>query len=75
MSQEKKTFPIPANCTKCGHRGEIFVSDESMKKDLDAYAKSRMFALWRPLVVRRMIVSWIAAFVLGAAVGFILVGR
>lgn len=71
MSDNKKTFPIPTNCTKCGHRGNLFVSDESLKKDLDAYAKGRMFALWAPLIVRRMVVSWIVAIALGAAFGLL----
>lgn len=75
MSGDKKTFPIPATCTKCGHRGDISVDDESLKHSLEAYARSRMFALWAPLIVRRMIFTWIALFALGAAVGFLLAGR
>lgn len=74
MSGEKKIFPIPANCTKCGHRGDIFVNDESLKTGLDAYAKERMFLLWRPLLIRRMVVSWIVAFGVGAAVGLMFHG-
>lgn len=74
MSGDEKKFPINANCTECGHSGQIFVSDEVLAKDLEKHLKGRAFALWRPLVVRRMVASWLIVALIGFAVG-VLVAR
>ncbi len=68
----KKTFPIPATCTKCGHSADIFVDDAAVAKALDEYRKSRTLALWQPLVVKRMIISWGIVFMVGIVVGVLI---
>lgn len=65
----RKTFPIPASCSKCGHQADVFVDDEQLAKDLEAYRRSRFAALWRPLAVRRIFILAGVAFALGVLVG------
>lgn len=69
----KKTFQeIMPTCSKCGHSAPLFISDENLAKQLDEYARSRMLALWRPLMVRRIFLALGAAFALGVIVGRLL---
>jgi hypothetical protein len=67
---EKRTFPIPANCTQCGHQGDIFIEDESLHKAMEDFKKSRLLAVWAQIAVPRMVASWLALFALGLAIGF-----
>jgi len=71
----KKHFPVPANCSKCGHAGNIYIEDESLFKAMEFYRRSRTNAIWAAMMVPRMIASWAILFTLGAAVGFYFGGR
>ncbi|TAK59529.1 hypothetical protein [Methylobacter sp.] len=64
-----KIFPIKAECTKCGHSGDIFVSDERVASAMQTYVKERIAHVWQPLLVRRMVISWVLVFLLGVTVG------
>ena len=63
-----KRFPIKAECTKCGHSAEIFVSDARISEALTSYVSSRTMALWGPMMTKRMLISWLIV----AAIGFLL---
>lgn len=68
----KRTFPIPANCSKCGHKGELFIDDEMLYNEMEAYRKSRVTGIWASVVVPRIVGSWIAAGLLGIMLGALL---
>jgi hypothetical protein len=65
----KKKFPITAECSKCGHSGQLFMDDESAMKQMLEFIRTSTVSLWRPLLVRRMFVSWLVLFIIGFLAG------
>jgi hypothetical protein len=68
----KKTFPIKATCTQCGHSAEVFIDDERAAIALETYKKEVFLALWRPLIVKRIVISWGVAVASGFLLGRLL---
>jgi hypothetical protein len=65
----RKTWPIKADCSQCGHEGEIFVDDELLAKTVNGYIKSRADRAWGALCVRRVLILLGVVFALGALAG------
>jgi hypothetical protein len=65
------TYSIKATCTKCGHSGDVFVSDSEIERRMREDIKERMGYIWVALMTPRMVVSWIILLTMGLAIGFI----
>lgn len=66
---KRKTFPIPATCSECGHQGDLFVDDERVALAVKEYTKSRMDRAWSALMVRRVVILLAIMFTLGVVLG------
>jgi hypothetical protein len=66
----KKTYPILSRCTKCGHSGELFISDEVLAKEVRLNMKEAVWPFYRAILVRRVVAAVAIAFVAGIVIGW-----
>lgn len=62
-------FPIPTECTKCGHRGDIFVDDDNLRAQLKRLLAAKGARIWAEFVVKRMIFVMAIMTAIGFAIG------